>query len=116
MSVYHTAHAAHVRKKKDKKKTGGRTVLEQAAMSEQGPGLGSGFRLQSLQSLIKVPKTDTAGTGMWHRSGYLEELSYGSLSVSLSLSQYKLGSLTRDTIPLTADFVTLSHYHLGGWR
>lgn len=28
MSVYHTAHAAHVKgKKKDKKKTGGRTVL-----------------------------------------------------------------------------------------
>lgn len=47
---------------------------------------------------------------MLHRSGYLEELSYGSLSVSLSLSQYKLGSLTRDTIPLTADIVTLSHY------
>lgn len=58
------------------------------------------------QSLIKVPKTDTAGTGMWYRSGYLEEL-----SVSLSqYRQYRLGSLTRDTIPLTADFVTLSHY------
>lgn len=44
-----------------------------------------------------------------------------SLSLSVSLSQYRqymLGSLTRDTIPLTADFVTLSHrylpYLLGG--
>lgn len=53
---------------------------------------------------------------MWHRSGYLEELSYSSLSVSLSqYRQYKLGSLTRDTIPLD-DIVTLSHYLLGGKR
>lgn len=37
-------------------------------------------------------------------------LSGGTLSQSLTLSQYRLGSLTRDTIPLTADFVTLSHY------
>lgn len=44
-------------------------------------------------------------------------LSHSSLSVSLSqYIQYRLGSLTRDTIPLTADFVTLSHYLLGGWR
>lgn len=42
--------------------------------------------------------------------GYLEELSYSSLSVSLSqYRQYKLGSLTRDTIPLD-NIVTLSHY------
>lgn len=64
------------------------------------------------QSLIKAPKTDTAGTGMLHRSGYLEKtLSQFSLTVSLSqYRQYRLGSLTRDTIPLTADIVTLSHY------
>lgn len=40
------------------------------------------------QSLIKVPKTDTAGTGMWHRSGYLEELSH---SPSLSHSTDSTG-------------------------
>lgn len=86
MSVYHTAHAAYVRKKKTKKKkTGGRTVLEQAAMSDQDRDWDRAQASES-QSLIKAPKTDTAGTGMWHRSGYLEELSYGSLSQSHSHS------------------------------
>lgn len=39
-------------------------------------------------------------------------LSGGTLSLS-QYRQYRLGSLTRDTIPLTADFVTLSHYLTG---
>lgn len=42
--------------------------------------------------------------------GTLEQF---SLSVSLlQYRQYRLGSLTRDTIPLTADFVTLSLCHI----
>lgn len=64
MSVYHTAHAAHVRsKKKDKKKTGGRTVLEQAAMSGQGPGLGSGSGFQTLNLSSRFPKQTQQGQG-----------------------------------------------------
>lgn len=109
MSVYHTAHAAHVRKKKkDKKKTGGRTVLEQAATSNKDRDWdrASGFRVsishQGSQNRHSRDR-DVASIG----------LSGGTLSQSLTLSQYRqyrLGSLTRDTIPLTADFVTLSHY------
>lgn len=75
-------------------------------MSEQGPGLGSGsgFRLSiSHQGSQNRHSRDRDVASI----GYLEELSYGSLSQSLS--QYRLGSLTRDTIPLD-DFVTLSHY------
>lgn len=86
-------------------------------MSEQGPGLGSGsgFRVsishQGSQNRHSRDR-DVASIGL---SG--GTLSQFSLSVSLSqYRQYKLGSLTRDTIPLTADFVTLSHYLLGGRR
>lgn len=83
--------------------------MEQAAMSEQGPGLGSGsgFRVsishQGSQNRHSRDR-DVASIG----------LSGGTLSQSLTLSQYRqyrLGSLTRDTIPLTADFVTLSLCH-----
>lgn len=91
------------KKTKKKKKTGGRTVLEQAATSEQGPGLGSGsgFRLsishQGSQNRHNRDR-DVASIG----------LSGGTLSLS-QYRQYRLGSLTRDTIPLTDDIVTLSH-------
>lgn len=58
MSVYHTAHV-----KKKTKKTGGRTVLEQAAMNEQGPGLGSGSGFQSLNLSSRFPKQTQQGQG-----------------------------------------------------
>lgn len=83
-------------------------------MSEQGPGLGSGFRLQTLNLSSRLPKQTQQGQGC----GIDRVIWRNSLSV-LSLSQYRqyrLGSLTRDTIPLiTDDIVTLSHY-LGGRR
>lgn len=77
-------------------------------MSEQGPGLGSGsgFRLsishQGSQNRHSRDR-DVASIGL--SGGTLSQF-----SLTVSLSQYRLGSLTRDTIPLTADFVTLSHY------
>lgn len=73
-------------------------------MSEQGPGLGSGsgFRVSiSHQGSQNRHNRDRDVASI----GYLEELSLSSLSHSL-----RLGSLTRDTIPLTDDIVTLSHY------
>lgn len=86
MSVYHTAHAAYVRKKKKTKKklVAGQFWSKRQRVTRTGTGIG--LQASESQSLIKVPKTDTAGTGMWHRSGYLEELSYGSLSQSHSHS------------------------------
>lgn len=80
-------------------------------------GTGIGLRLQSLNLSSRLPKQTQQGQGcgidrvIWRNS-----LSVLSLTVSLSqYRQYRLGSLTRDTIPLD-DIVTLSHYLLGGWR
>lgn len=61
----------------------------------------SGFRLFNLSS--RFPKQTQQGQGCG-----IDRLSRGTLSLS-QYRQYRLGSLTRDTIPLTADFVTLSH-------
>lgn len=79
-------------------------------MSEQGPGLGSGsgFRLS-------ISHQGSQNRHSRDRDVVSIGLSGGTL-LQFSLSQYRLGSLTRDTIPLTADFVTLSHYLLGGKR
>lgn len=112
MSVYHTAHAAHV-SKKDKKKLVAGQLWEQAAMSDKDRDWDRAQALKSLNLSSRFPKQTQQGQGCG-----IDRLSGGTLlqfSLTVSLSQYRLGSLTRDTIPLD-DIVTLSHYHLGGKR
>lgn len=91
MSVYHTAHAAHVKKKRQKrKKLVAGQFWEQAATSEQGPGLGSGFRLQSLNLSSRFPKQTQQGQGcgidrvIWRNS-----LSVLSLSLTVQTVQVR---------------------------
>lgn len=85
----------------------------------------SGFRLSiSHQGSQNRHSRDRDVVSIGLSGGTLLQFSL-TVSLSQSLSQYRLGSLTRDTIPLTADFVTLSLCHfvtlptfylLGGWR
>lgn len=82
MSVYHTAHVR--KKKKDKKKTGGRTVLEQAAMSDKDRDWD---RAQASDSSISHQ-----GSQNRHNRdrdvasiGYLEELSHSTDSTGLQV-------------------------------
>lgn len=66
-------------------------------------GTGIGLRLQTLNLSSRFPKQTQQGQGCG-----IDRLSRGTLSLS-QYRQYRLGSLTRDTIPLD-DIVTLSHY------